>query len=475
MNQIKTEDFRTVFKLAREPMAIVDSERELVEVNQAFCELTGQEYVDRSYSFIEVFPRGRLQEFGPGKSITVQILIDGSPVTVGAHVTDTDSSVLIVTFEDPATKEKYFHSQRLETLGMLAGGIAHDFNNVLTGLLGHITYLKTILPQTGPHIESLLAIEEGSKKASTMTQQILNFSRLRTIEQREQVELQELLTKTCGLLRGAFSPAYKLELEMPENSLFVEAVEGKLAQVFVNLVMNSKAAVGDSGRIRIAIELGSITEASEKIPVAVVKVIDDGEGIPDEILDRVFEPYFSTKPHGTGLGLATVRRIVTDCGGSIVVDSRVGDGTVISVILPLYVCDNKQPLVEQAMALERGSERILIVDDEDPVRNVLCVSLKHLGYAVAVARSGNEALGMLEQDPLAYDLVIVDMLMPELSGDQTYFKMREINPDIRALVISGYSSEESVHRILNNGGKGFIQKPFTIEQLSAKVRQCLQD
>ena len=456
-------------------MAIIDAERQLVEVNRAFCELTGMQSDDCAYSFAQVFPRGRLQELAPGKSCTIPIVIHGEAVYVGAQIAETDSTILLVTFEDPATKEKYFHSQRLETLGMLAGGIAHDFNNVLTGLLGHITYLKTILPQTGPHIESLLAIEEGSKKASTMTQQILNFSRLRTIEQREQVDLQELLTKTCGLLRGAFSPAYRLELDMPEESLFVEAVEGTLAQVFVNLVMNSKAAVGDSGCIRILIELGSITEAAEKIPVAVVKVIDDGEGIPEEILDRVFEPYFSTKAHGTGLGLATVRRIVTDCGGSIVVDSKVGEGTVISVILPLYVCDNKQPLVEQAMALERGSERILIVDDEDPVRNVLCVSLKHLGYAVSVARSGGEALEMLLEDPEAYDLVIVDMLMPELSGDETYFRMREINPSIRALVISGYSSEESVHRILNNGGKGFIQKPFTIEQLSAKVRECLID
>jgi signal transduction histidine kinase/CheY-like chemotaxis protein len=468
-------NYQTVFEAVNEPLAIVEVGSGCVTINGAARGVLSDYVSSGSFQFTDVFEAPGVGDLVVDELILLEVRTATEPFPINCRVSFLQEGLLLISFEDPAKKEKYFHSQRLETLGMLSGGIAHDFNNVLTGLLGHITYLKTILPQSGPHIESLDAIEEGSKKASVMTQEILNFSRLRTVEKNESVDLCELLLKTCGLLRGAFPPAYQLEFEAPESPVCVEGVEGKLAQVFVNLVMNSRAALGNAGEISICLEEGQIEEVAGVSSVAVVKVSDSGEGIPEENLSRIFEPFFSTKTQGTGLGLATVKRIVDESGGDISIESTVGVGTEVSVILPLSSegLDTIAPLENRK--LEHGTERILIVDDEDPVRNVLCVSLKHLGYSVEVARSGQEALAHLEADPNGFDLVILDMLMPELSGDETYFRMRELTPELRALVISGYSSEAAVQKVLDNGGRGFIQKPFSIEQLSAKVRECLID
>ena len=469
-------NYQTVFEAVSEPLAIVDKQSSSVTLNSAACEALLTEPVEsKIFQFSDLFQDESVAALLDEESGFLKLNRSEGSVSVAVRVSGLEGDLLLLSFEDPAKREKYFHSQRLETLGMLSGGIAHDFNNVLTGLLGHITYLKTILPQTGPHIESLDAIEEGSKKASVMTQEILNFSRLRIVEKPESVDLCELLLKTCGLLRGAFPPACQLHFTAPERVVQVEGVEGKLAQVFVNLVMNSRAALGDAGEIDIALEEGTLEDERGLTSVAVVKVRDTGEGIPEENLTRIFEPFFSTKSQGTGLGLATVKRIIAESGGDISIRSEIGAGTEVSVILPRSIVEAEDEPAAGNPALEHGTERILIVDDEDPVRNVICVSLKHLGYSVEVARSGIEALDLLKDDPNGFDLVILDMLMPELSGDETFFAMKELTPTLRALVISGYTSEAAVQKVLDNGGRGFIQKPFSIEQLSAKVRECLQD
>ena len=206
-----------------------------------------------------------------------------------------------------------------------------------------------------------------------------------------------------------------------------------------------------------------------------IQIIDNGSGMSPEVVARIFEPYFSTKKErGTGLGLSTVAAIVREFGGAIVVDSEIGRGTTFAVYLPLLEEEGRDATVKRPTpsSLERGNERILIVDDEYPVRNVLSLSLQHLGYTVEVASSGIEALEKYGQAG-AFDLVLLDMLMPELSGEETFFKLKEIDPNVSVLVISGYTSERAVTNILDNGGRDFLQKPFTIDELSRKVRECL--
>jgi two-component system, cell cycle sensor histidine kinase and response regulator CckA len=382
---------------------------------------------------------------------------------------------------------KSFHSQRLETLGMLAGGVAHDFNNILAGILGHITYLKTILPGVGSHVESLNSIEEGAKKASLITQQILNFSKLDTTEKAARVNLADLVVKTHALLRGAISPEFVLERVIPEKPVWVLTVEAKMAQVIANLVINARDALKQNGTINVSVEIAEdeavlcrafgVTELGAK-RYAALKVVDNGTGMPAEVLERAFEPYFSTKKDkGTGLGLSTVQAIVRTFGGAISIDSEINVGTAVTVFLPI-VESVEEPQQDASSRrnphqLEGGSERVLVVDDEYPVRNVLYLSLEHLGYQVDIASSGLEAIEKYSHPANVFDLVILDMLMPHLSGEEVFFRLKEIDPNVRVLVISGFCSEESVRNILDNGGRDFIQKPFTIGELSKKVRECL--
>jgi two-component system cell cycle sensor histidine kinase/response regulator CckA len=358
---------------------------------------------------------------------------------------------------------------------------------VLTGILGHVSFLKTILPASGQHIESLVAIEEGARKASSMTQQILNFSKQRSEEKPTQVDLGALLQSTAKLLKGAIPTACKLTCSLPRDRLMVLAVEGRLIQIIINLVVNARDAVGPTGQIKVSLdEMSDIPELSAAFHgsdlsssnYARLTVSDNGHGMTDEVRRRMFEPYFSTKKAlGTGLGLATVSQIVMQFGGAITVESEVGVGTRICVYLPAV--ESKAEAYSKSetggKALQGGREKILIVDDEYPVRNVLCVSLEHLGYDVDVASGGAEAIEKFQQaDPKGFDLVILDMIMPKMSGDKVFARLKDLDPNVRVLVISGYSSESAVQSILDNGGLDFMPKPFTIEELSKKVRQCLE-
>lgn len=368
------------------------------------------------------------------------------------------------------------HLQRLSTLGMLAGGVAHDFNNILAGILGHVSYLKNVLPQEGRHVESITAIEEGAKKASFLTQEILNFSKLDPSGSNSVINLNSVVTKTCTLLRGAISPEIAITWKIPSEELRIHGSEGKVAQVVANLVINARDALAGGGSIEVALHKGD--GSRDNRTVAVVTVSDNGCGIPPEILPRVYEPYFTTKQlTGTGLGLSTVKAIVSNMRGTIDIHTSVGAGTSVVVELPLVSTETKESSAEGGVVSRKlvgGTESILVVDDEGPVRDVLSVSLKHLGYAVEVAASGEEAiLKYKHRGRGGYDLVILDMLMPKIPGHEVFFCLKEVDPGLNVLVISGYSSEESVQNILDNGGLDFIQKPFTIEELAGKVRSCL--
>jgi CheY-like chemotaxis protein len=212
------------------------------------------------------------------------------------------------------------------------------------------------------------------------------------------------------------------------------------------------------------------------VQYARVSVRDNGHGITEEVQRRMFEPYFSTKKAlGTGLGLATVLQTVRQFGGAIAVASQVGVGTEILVYLPMLraVAAAGELNTSAEVLVAPGRERILIVDDEYPVRNVLSISLDHLGYEVETASSGAEALEKYRAAQQPYDLVILDMIMPQMPGDRVFAELAGLDPAVRVLVISGYSSEAAVQAILDNGGLDFMAKPFTIEELSRKVRQCL--
>lgn len=486
--------FRISLDTLKQPIFILDPQRSCVFANRAFQEFFAVEAQPSGAIAIDAFwPDVTDADLGVSEFTCELRLARGETFAVKLGVSAMpEEHYLIRVLAGISRNESIhnFHAQRLETLGMLAGGVAHDFNNVLAGILGHTTYLKTILPHKGSHSESLAAIEDGAKKATTIIQQILNFSRLDTAEKSVSINLGELAVKTCNLLRRAISPEYSLEPLVPEKPVQVLAVEGKLAQVIVNLVINARDAINKGrGKIRVGVDKTPSRELLESAfrtkdlacsTYVNLYVEDNGHGMSPEVLARIFEPYFSTKKEkGTGLGLSTVAAIVKSFGGAIDVASEINVGTRVSILLPVIqaqeVAANKPNTDGVPKKLETGTESILIIDDESPVRNVLSVSLQHLGYKVDTASSGVEGLEKYTDGQTQYDLVILDMLMPVLSGEKVFFKLKSIRNDIKVLLVSGYASEEAVNHVLASGGLDFIQKPFTIEELSKRVRACLEN
>ncbi len=388
---------------------------------------------------------------------------------------------------------RVFHAQRLETLGMLAGGVAHDFNNVLTGVLGHVAYLRSILPCTGPHVESLESIEEGAVRASSMTQQIVNFSRLQPSECSVRVSVSEVISRVCALMRGALPANIELHWVAPTERVYLLATEAHLCQVLINLIVNARDAISGAGSIEVDLEPTCSAKDIEEIfgsePPAsaygVLVVSDDGSGMSEDVKMRLFEPYFTTKHEGgTGLGLATVNSIVRSLGGATIVESELGKGTTFRIVLPVVV-EAKQSVASTGQSenvadssgeqgpIRGNGERILVIDDEYAVRNVLGLSLSHLGYTLETAASGLEGLEKYSDAGGNFSLIILDLLMPGLSGEEVFARLRRLNPAVKVLLVSGFSSETVVRRLLDAGGAGFIQKPFSIEILAEKVHLCL--
>ena len=422
-------------------------------------------------------PPGQLDQLWPTltsadlwRAARQELKVPGGDATLAVRVLDDAYVIIYLTLPVGSVETgRTLHQQRLQTLGELSGGIAHDFNNMLTGILGHVAYLKAILQPEGQHAESLTAIEHGARKAADLTQQILHFSKFETSGEGVVIDLCELARKTCVLLRRTISPEYRFEVDIADAPIFVRGMEGHLAQVLVNLVVNARDAITTNGCIRISLHESGNAGAR----VALLRVVDNGCGMTEEVRRRMFEPYFSTKrDKGTGLGLATVRSIVDAYGGTIQVRSAPGAGSTMEVQLPCTTAV-AQPLADSgASARLSGTERVLVVDDEHPVRTVLYLGLAQLGYAVEIAATGEEAIRRFE-DGERFDLVILDMLMPKVSGDKVFARIRTIDPTARVLICSGYSSETTIRKLLADGSVGFIAKPFTIEDLAKRIREAL--
>ncbi len=369
---------------------------------------------------------------------------------------------------------------RLEALGRLAGGIAHDLNNVLTGVLGHVSYLRLSLQGDAQQGESLKAIEDGARKAASMTQQILEFAKG---EQRQPtaVNLATAVQEAVDLFKASLPPQIKLRFQAQSRDVFVRADAAQLNQLVLNLAANSRDALSVGGEIDISIERVSVTRDSRvQVPslspgrFAKLVVSDNGSGIPESVKDKIFEPFFTTKAKaGTGIGLATVISIVNSLGGAVHVESAEGEGSQFEIYLP--ECDEQQQPRESALVedIPKGQETILVVDDEEAVRTVVQRCLEHLGYRVEVCGNGADAISRYQKNLGTFKLVILDMMMPQMAGDEVFIKLRQVDQHAPVLIASGYSSDSRARRVLDSGGLGFIQKPFAVEELAKEVRRCL--
>ncbi len=447
---------------------------EVLRANAGACDVFGIEPTPVDFKVSRV-----LRDFDPSKLSADKESLCQTPGGAVLHVRslEIDADCLLLRFQTSEFGERALHNQRLQTLGMLAGAVAHDFNNVLAGVLGHVSYLKSVLPKSGQHCESLDAIEDGGKNASHLIQEILAFSRLDISQPSKAIDLCAVVRGTCKLLRGALVPRYNFLYKIPETQLWFNGVEGKLAQVVVNLVVNARNASTPGSTVNLELSESLDVRVQEEGSTetvrgfACLKISDQGRGMPKEILDRIFEPYFTTSQQGTGLGLKIVDSIISGFGGSLQIDSEPGKGTVVSVFLPLAEASAPRAEQKQNSQLKLGGkEKILVVDDDDGVRRVMQLSLQHFGYKVELAESAKEALKLFAEANPPFDLVILDMLMPEVSGKDLFLMLREQDPEIRLLLVSGYVSEKVVKGLLKQGNCAFLPKPFTVEELSESIR-----
>jgi two-component system cell cycle sensor histidine kinase/response regulator CckA len=379
----------------------------------------------------------------------------------------------------------------MQAVGQLAGGIAHDFNNVLSAIMMATDFLLNAHKPTDPSFQDIMQIKQNTNRAASLVRQLLAFSRRQTL--RPQVlDLGDTLSDLTMLLRRLIGEKVKLEVVHGRDLWPVKVDLSQFEQVIVNLAVNARDAMPEGGRLTVRtanVSAGGGAAANRKgMPAAdyvLVEVNDTGTGIPPEIIDKVFEPFFSTKEvgKGTGLGLSTVYGIVKQTGGFVYVDSETGKGTTFSIFLPRHVpeaaAEAEAPASEVSPAAPArpadltGEGTILLVEDEDGLRSLNARGLKSRGYTVLEAANGIDALAALEERNGEVDLVVSDVVMPEMDGPTMLREMRARNPHLRIIFVSGYA-EDAFARSLPEGQQfAFLPKPFTLSQLVAAVKETL--
>ena len=378
-------------------------------------------------------------------------------------------------------EEQLRQSQKMEAIGQLAGGIAHDFNNLLTTVLG---YSNMALNQLSPHEpirEEIEEIQKAGERAANLTRQLLAFSRKQLFEPRV-LDVNALIVESTRMLARLIGEHIRFVTHLEPDLGHVRADPGQIEQVIVNLVVNARDAMPDGGtltiRTRNAGADGVLPRPRFGAPLEphiVISVEDTGVGIDAETQKRIFEPFFTTKekPHGTGLGLATVYGIVSQSGGQVVVDSEPGRGSRFDIYLPLAEDAPEPRPAAEAPAIGRGSETILLVEDEDAVRDLTRRCLEARGYRVLQASSAEDAERVVATHPARLDLLLTDVVMPGASGPDLARRLQAERPDLNVLFVSGYTDDSmAAHRVLDPGAS-FLQKPFTPDTLARKVREVL--
>lgn len=421
---------------------------------------------------------------------TVNTTLDGNRMNIALKWTtapghEENYSRVLVSITDlteyKRIEEQLHQAQRMETVATLAGGVAHDFNNLLAVILGYTSYLKTKADEDGPFFKGLNHIESSALRASDLTSQLLTYTR-RQKQQIKPVDLNRVIQEVYELISKTFEKNVRIMIKNADGLKTVEGDESQLNQVVMNLALNAHQAMPQGGVLTIETSIEKIPENVKPGRLCDVtgtcvclKIIDTGIGMDSDTLNRIFEPYFTTKEKsgGTGLGMSVVYGIVEGHGGCIHTESSPGEGTVISVYLP--ASDKKEKAEEHRIVTSiGGTETILIIDDEEVVVSTMKDPLEDAGYTVMTADSGKAGITSYTQHRDQIDLIILDIKMPDMGGEEVFEKLKEIDDDIKVLFVSGYVHPELKKKLLNNGASGFRAKPFLISDLLEDIRKIIK-
>ncbi len=499
--------FRRFFEESPVGVALVAEGGMLAECNPAFLKMLGG-------SATEILAQP-LQSFIKSDAVDLTEMLaraaDGAPPTTPIEVKITGTGGREMTFQlyvrrlenDDVTgarlmlhfidlteqknlEVRFSQSQKMQAIGQLAGGVAHDFNNLLTAMIGFCDLLLLRHKPGDPSFGDIMQIKQNGNRAAGLVRQLLAFSRQQTLQPRV-LNITDVLVDLSNLLRRLIGENIELKLVHARDLGLVKADQGQIEQVIINMAVNARDAMNGGGKLTVTTSNVSLTapfrRGHEEVPAGdwiVVEVADTGTGIPPEIMDRIFDPFFSTKEvgKGTGLGLSTCYGIVKQTGGYVFVDSEMGRGTTFSIYLPRHVKtaadeEGREKAAQNDAQDLTGAGVILLVEDEDAVRMFASRALKNKGYTVLEARHGEHALEVIAEHNGRIDLVVSDVMMPGMDGPTMLRHIREQRPTLKAIFISGYSEERLKETFETSDDIYFLPKPFSLKQLAEKVKEVL--
>ncbi|HSV95645.1 MAG TPA: response regulator [Spirochaetota bacterium] len=482
---------------------ITDGNGTIVTCNPAFARIFGFSSTDETIGtgFPLLFPsvtdwEGFIRSIRENRMLVYHerelCRTDGSPVYIVANATGIfDGGDLVeirgYIFDETHRKrleQQFLQAQKMEAVGRLAGGIAHDFNNLLTVINGYSEFILSQVPAGNPFIREIEEINRAGERAAHLTRQLLAFSRKQVMRPRV-VDLNTIVTNIESMLRRLIGEHIELKSRLGEDLWKIEVDPGQIEQVIMNLTVNARDAMPGGGNLLIETANCAVPFAPPGCPPEMrqgdyvrLAISDTGHGFDNETRSHIFEPFFTTKApgEGTGLGLPTVYGIIAQSDGHIDVHSEPGKGSVFTIFLPRAEKEKTEPaktLRTTAGEARGGTETVLVVEDEDVVRSLICHVLQLHGYTVLAARNGTDALSIHEHHGGNIELAVVDLVMPGLSGTALAERLRQAVPHIKVLFISGYTDQTIHDLIADEKNAAFLQKPFRPDELASKLREML--